>query len=240
MNKIEKTQKSAIEDAAVIMADSIAAGRWVHTFGCGHATIPVEEMYPRIGGFVGFHPLIELSLTFFTRIVGEMGINQFLFLERAEGFGREIMKSYAFDPRDSMWLFSHSGINQVNIDIALDAKQKGMKIVAVSSVEGYSSVKSRHSSGKKLTDIADVVIDSCVPAQDASVDVKNHQDKIGPVSTIAFVTVVWMVITSVAEKLVERGIRLHIHPSHNVPGDTTARERLDAALAEYKRRVTGV
>ncbi len=240
MNKIVQTQKSVIEEAAIIMADSIAAGRWVHTFGCGHATIPVEEMYPRIGGFVGFHPIIELSLTFFTRIVGEMGINQFLFLERAEGFGREIMKSYSFDHRDSLWLFSHSGINQVNIDIALEAKQKGMKIVAVSSVEGYRSVKSRHSSGKKLTDIADVVIDSCVPAQDASVEVKNHQDKIGPVSTIAFVTVVWMVITSVAEKLVERGIRLHIHPSHNVPGDTTARERLDAALAEYKRRVTGV
>ena len=66
------------------MADSIAADRWVHTFGCGHATIPVEEMYPRIGGFVGFHPIIELPLTFFTRITGEMGVHQFLFLEREE------------------------------------------------------------------------------------------------------------------------------------------------------------
>ncbi len=125
MNRIAETQKKAIDQAATIMADSIAAGRWVHTFGCGHATIPVEEMYPRIGGYVGFHPIIELSLTFFTRIVGEMGINQFLFLERTEGFGKEIMKSYDFDPRDSMWLFSHSGINQVNIDIALEAKKKG-------------------------------------------------------------------------------------------------------------------
>ncbi len=101
-------------------------------------------------------------------------------------------------------------------------------------------VKSRHSSGKKLTEIADVVIDSCVPAQDASVNVKNHQDKIGPVSTIGFVTVVWMVIANVAEKLVDRGVKLYIHPSHNVPGDTTARDRLDEALAEYKRRITGV
>ena len=240
MDRIAQTQNIAIDKAASVMADSIAAGRWVHTFGCGHATIPVEEMYPRIGGFVGFHPMVELSLTFFTRIVGEMGIHQFLFLERAEGFGREIMKSYNFDPRDSVWLFSHSGINQVNIDIALEARQKGMKIVVVSSVDGYKKVKSRHSSGKKLTDIADVVIDSCVPAQDASVSLKNHQDKIGPVSTIAFVTVVWLVITSVAEKLIDRGVKLHIHPSHNVPGDTTARERLDDALAEYKRRITGV
>jgi uncharacterized phosphosugar-binding protein len=240
MNQIAETQKTAIDQAAAIMADSIAAGRWVHTFGCGHATIPVEEMYPRIGGFVGFHPIIELSLTFFTRIVGEMGINQFLFLERAEGFGKEIMKSYDFDPRDSMWFFSHSGINQVNIDMAIEAKKLGMKIIAVSSVEGYREVKTRHSSGSKLIDIADVVIDSCVPAQDASVSVENHRDKIGPVSTIGFVTVVWMVIASVAEQLVERGEKLYIHPSHNVPGDTTARDRLDDALAEYKRRITGV
>src|SRR3990170_624163 len=94
MSRIEETQMENMYKAAEIMADSIEAGRWVHTFGCGHATIPVEEMYPRIGGFVGFHHMIELPLTFFTNIVGEMGIHQFLFLERAEGYGVEIMKGY--------------------------------------------------------------------------------------------------------------------------------------------------
>jgi uncharacterized phosphosugar-binding protein len=240
MDKITQTQSENINNAALIMADSIAAERWVHTFGCGHATLPVEEMYPRIGGFVGFHPMIEVPLTFFTHIVGEMGIHQFLFLERAEGFGNEIMKSYNFDPRDSMWLFSHSGINQVNIDIALKAKEIGMKVITVSCVEGYKDVDSRHSSGKKLVDISDIVIDTCVPSQDASVELKNHRDRIGPVSTIAFVTVVWMVICNVADILVERGLKLYIHPSHNVPGDTTARERLSEALAMYKKRVAGV
>ena len=88
MDRIQETQTANIRRAAEAMADSIAAGRWVHTFGCGHATIPVEEMYPRIGGFVGFHPMVELPLTFFTRIVGEMGVHQFLFLERAEGLRR--------------------------------------------------------------------------------------------------------------------------------------------------------
>src|SRR5512133_4000288 len=94
MDMIEKSQMENIKKAATVMADSIEAGRWVHTFGCGHATIPVEEMYPRIGGFVGFHPIVELPLTFFTRITGEMGVHQFLFLERAEGYGDAIMKSY--------------------------------------------------------------------------------------------------------------------------------------------------
>src|SRR3954466_15722942 len=119
LDDIESTQLPAIQRAASLMADSIAKGRWVHTFGCGHATIPVEEMYPRIGGFVGFHPMIELPLSFFTRITGEMGVHQFVFLERVEGYGTQIMKGYNFDPQDTMWLFSHSGINNVNIDVAL-------------------------------------------------------------------------------------------------------------------------
>ena len=97
MEQIESTQMQNIREAATAMADTIQAGRWVHTFGCGHATLPVEEMYPRIGGFVGFHPMIELPLTFFTRITGEMGIHQFLYLERAEGYGVEIMKGAGFN-----------------------------------------------------------------------------------------------------------------------------------------------
>jgi uncharacterized phosphosugar-binding protein len=238
LDDIEKTQLPAIREAAELMADSIAAERWVHTFGCGHATIPVEEMYPRIGGFVGFHPIVELPLTFFTRVTGEMGIHQFLFLERAEGYGNAIMKSYTFDKRDTMWIFSHTGINNVNIDVALRAKELGMKVVATGSASQVSV--SRHASGRTLFEIADVVIDSRVPAGDSSVALKNHIDNVGPVSTMAFTAVVWMTITTVAEILSERGVKLFIHPSHNVPGDTTARERLDQALAEYKRRIAGV
>ena len=240
MSRIEETQLEKIQEAAKVMADSIEAGRWVHTFGCGHATIPVEEMYPRIGGFVGFHPIVELPLTFFTRITGEMGVHQFVFLERVEGYGVEIMKGYNFDPRDTMWLFSHTGINNVNIDVALEAKKRGMKVIAYGSAAAAQGKISRHSTGKTIFDIADIVVDSCAPIVDASVDLKNHQDKVGPVSTMAFVTCVWMTVTTVAEILADRGVKLFIHPSHNVPGDTTAKQRLDNALAEYKKRVAGV
>lgn len=240
MNKIEETQMENIQAAAGVMADSIECGRWVHTFGCGHATLPIEEMYPRIGGFVGFHPMIELPLSFFTKITGEMGVHQFLFLERVEGYGVSIMKSYNFDKRDTMWLFSHSGINNVNIDIAIEAKRKEMKVVVFGSASEAKGKQTRHSSGKNIFDLADIVVDSCAPLADASVALKNHQDKIGPVSTMAFVTAVWMTITTVAEILAERGVKLFIHPSHNVPGDGTPKVRLDEALSEYKRRIAGV
>lgn len=240
MDRIEATQTDAIRRAAEKMADSIEAGRWVHTFGCGHATIPVEEMYPRIGGFVGFHPMVELPLTFFTRITGEMGVHQFVFLERVEGYGVEIMKGYDFDLRDTMWIFSHSGINNVNIDVALEARKRGMTVIAYGSAAEAKGKQTRHSCGKTIFDLADIVVDTCAPAGDSSVPLKGHVDKVGPVSTMAFVTTVWMTVTTVAEILADRGVKLFIHPSHNVPGDTTAKERLDAALAEYKRRVAGV
>lgn len=240
MSRIEETQIDNITKSAEIMADTIECNRWVHTFGCGHATLPIEEMYPRIGGFVGFHPMIELPLTFFTRITGEMGVHQFVFLERVEGYGREIMKGYDFDKRDIMWLFSHSGINNVNIDIALDAREKGMKVIVFGAAAAAEGKKTRHSCGKTIFELADVVVDTCAPLEDASVPLINHMDKIGPVSTMAFVTCVWMTITTVAEILAGRGVKLYIHPSHNVPGDNTAKLRLDEALAEYKRRIAGV
>jgi len=240
MERIENTQLENIQKAAGIMANSIESGRWVHTFGCGHATLPIEEMYPRIGGFVGFHPMIELPLSFFTRITGEMGVHQFVFLERVEGYGVEIMKGYNFDRRDTMWLFSHSGINNVNIDIALESKKKGMTVIAYGAASAAKEKQTRHSSGKTISDVADIIVDTCAPAEDASVVLKDHQDKIGPVSTMAFVTTVWMTITTIAEILSERGVKLFIHPSHNVPGDDTARSRLEEALAEYKKRVAGV
>ncbi len=236
MDNIESTQLENIKKAATVMADSIEAGRWVHTFGCGHATIPVEEMYPRIGGFVGFHPIIELPLSFFTHIVGDMGIHQFLFLERTEGYGQEIMKSYDFNEKDCMWIFSHSGINNLNIDVALEAKRRGMKVIVYGSAAASKAKKTRHSSGKSLFEVADLVVDSCAPLEDASVSLKKHVDKVGPVSTLAFVTTVWLTITTVAEILEERGVKMYIHPSHNA-GDNTAMDRLNEALDRYKKKV---
>src|SRR5690606_40535235 len=97
---------------------------------------------------------------------------------------------HTFDKRDTMWLFSHSGINNVNIDVALEAKKQGMKVIAFGSAAEAKGKQTRHSSGKNIFEIADLVVDTCAPAGDASVPLKNHQDKIGTVSTMAFVTCV--------------------------------------------------
>jgi uncharacterized phosphosugar-binding protein len=115
-----------------------------------------------------------------------------------------------------------------------------MKVIVFGSAAEAKDKKSRHSSGKTLFDLADIVVDTCVPVVDASVPLKNHFDKVGPVSTMGFITAVWMTVTTVAEILADRGVKLYIHPSHNVPGDTTAHDRLEEALGEYKKRIKGV
>jgi uncharacterized phosphosugar-binding protein len=115
-----------------------------------------------------------------------------------------------------------------------------MKVIAYGSAAEAKGKQTRHSSGKSIFDIADIIVDTCAPIGDACVPLKNHKDKVGPVSTMAFVTCVWMTVCTVAEILADRGVKLYINPSHNVPGDTTAKQRLDEALAEYKRRIAGV
>jgi uncharacterized phosphosugar-binding protein len=135
-----------------------------------------------------------------------------------------------------MWIFSHSGINNLNIDVAMEAKRRGMKVIVYGSAAASKAKKTRHSSGKSLFEVADLVVDSCAPLEDASVPLKKHIDKVGPVSTLAFVTTVWLTITTVAEILEERGVKLYIHPSHNA-GDNTAMDRLNEALDRYKKKV---
>ena len=122
----------------------------------------------------------------------------------------------------------------MNIDIALESKKRGMKVIVYGAASAAEGKKTRHSCGKTIFEIADIVVDTCAPLEDASVPLRNHKDKIGPVSTMAFVPCVWMTITTVAEILADKGVKLYIHPSYNVPGDTNARERLEEALAEYK------
>ena len=146
-------------------------------------------------------------------------------------------KHWKFEKDDLMWIFTHTGINACVIDVANEAHKRGMKVIVCGSASRTGDKVPRHSCGKNLFQIADYVIDTCCPLEDASVPLKNHFDKIGPLSTMASVTCVWMIITTVCEILADRGVKLHINPSHNVPGDTTAHERLDAAIEAYRDSV---
>lgn len=241
LEQIDRTQAAPIAQAAEIMAESIAADGLVHMFGAGHSALPVAEAYPKCGNIVGFHPIVELALMNFTNVVGSNGIAQFTFLERAEGYGRAILESHILNPQDVMLVISQSGINPLVMDIALGARERGLKVVALTSVSQCRQSPTRHSSGKRLIEAADVVIDNCVPFGDVMVQVEGADEPMGPVSTLAAIAIVNTLVVEVARALIRRGQQPIVNPTLNAPGGgAAAEERMQRALREYRRRTQRV
>lgn len=230
-----RDQVATIGRAAELCADRIAAGGLVHCFGTGHSRIPVEELFPRHGSFVGFHEIVELSLTFHNQVVGANGQRQAMWLEKIEGFGEVILRNFNFGPNDAMLIFSNSGVNAVVIDIALGARSRGMPVIACLSAEHCSFTAPKHSSGKKLTDLADIVIDNGSPAGDAMVRIDGLDDPVAPGSTLGYAAVVNALKAQVADGLVKRGQPPLILSSSYFIGDL-APARFDACYDDYARR----
>lgn len=237
LQDIKASQLPAIRVAAHICADAIAAGGLAHLFGTGHSRIPVEEIYPRHGSFPGFHPIIELSLTNHTQVVGNNGQRQAMFLEKLEGFGEVILRNFVFGANDCMLIFSNSGVNGVVIDVALGAKARGMKVIAVVSLAHCLGSPIKHSSGKRLPDIADVTIDNCSPLGDAMVTVDGLAEPVGPGSSVGYVTVVNMLKCLVAEELTARGQPPLVLTSSTLIGSKASAELFDRSYDEFRARI---
>ncbi|MCC6613774.1 MAG: SIS domain-containing protein [Anaerolineae bacterium] len=237
LHRIRDTQLDAIGQAAKIFANTIASDALVHMFATGHSRVFLEEMFPRYGSFPGFHPIVELSLTFHNQVVGANGQRQALFIEHLEGFAATILRNFVIAPPDSFLIFSNSGVNETIVDMAVEVKKRNLPLVAVTSVEHTTNAKPRHSSGKKLMDLADVVIDSCVPSGDAVVKIDGMDDPVGPASTIAMAAITNLIKVTVAEELVAKGVKLPVITSSVFIGSEASAKRFDDAYDEYRRRM---
>ena len=174
LQRIEATQADALSEASALCAEAIAAGGLAHAFGTGHSRIPVEELFPRYGSFPGFNPLVELSMTFHTQVVGPNGQRQAMYIERVEGLAEQILANLALAPPDVMIVFSAGGLTAVPIEIAQGARARGLPVIAVTSVAQSLAGEPGHASGTRLLENADVVIDVCTPPADAMV----HLDRL--------------------------------------------------------------
>src|SRR3984893_18341515 len=134
LQKIQRTQVGPIESASQICAEAIGDGGLVHLFGTGHSRIPVEEMFPRYGSYPGFHPIVELSMTFHTQVVGANGQRQAMFIERMPGLAEVILSNFRFAPKDALIVFSASGLGAVVVEMARGARRRGLPVIAVTSV----------------------------------------------------------------------------------------------------------
>ena len=233
-------QNSELDRAAELCADAIGGDGMVHLFGTGHSRMAVEEMFPRYGSYPGFHPIVELSMTFHTQVVGANGQRQAMFIERTEGLGEVILRNFDLRPPDAMMVFSAGGLGAVPIEVARGARERGLAVIAITSVAATEAGESTHSSGSRLRDHADVVLDLCTPPADALVTIDGLDTPVGPGSTIAAVALANEVKVRTAEKLVERGCMPPVLTSPAVVGAEESRRLFDAAYAEHARRAARV
>ncbi len=229
VTRIRDTQSGAIRRAAEACADSIGSGNLVRTFGTGHGGIPALEAFPRSGSLVGFQAIVELPIALLHHVWGDMGVPQYRFLHRQEGYGTAILEAHQLDPADTVILFSHSGINAVILDMALAAKDLGVTVVAVTSRPHSEAVQPRHSSGLHLYEVADIVIDTGAPLGDACVEIDGLSDPV--------VAIMQAIISETAAVMVERGQHPHVEVNLNLPREGSAREQNNAGYAELRRRL---
>ncbi len=230
-------QQNAILQAADWFAESILAERMVHLFGSGHSRILVEEMWPRYGSFPGFNPIVELSLSFHNLVVGANGQRQAMFLENVSGLAERILRNFDITPQDSALVVSSSGCNLVPVEMAAGFKARGVKVVAVLSARHSQASRSQHPEGKKLSDFADLVLDTGAPVGDAMVRIPGLETPVAPGSTVGGCLLVNAIKAEVAARLTAAGRPPRVLTASAVVGTERATALFESAYDEHGRRM---
>ncbi len=226
---------AALDQASGAFADTLANGGLVHLFGSGHSVLPCQEAFPRYGSFIGFNPLTDPRLMWHD-VLGTGGVRELLWLERTEHYIDVFLAHEPLNSGDCLIVYSHSGRNAAGIDAALYAKERGLFVVAVSCGAMLAQAAS-HSSGKRLADVADVLIDTKAPVEDAVVPVDGWSRPVSGTSTVLAMILTHELIARTAVNLSGRGIELPTFASPTVPGVTLG--DTDLVYAKYRERMLG-
>jgi uncharacterized phosphosugar-binding protein len=237
LQTVAATQAEAIETASQWSAEAIAADGLVHLFGTGHSRIPVEEMFPRYGSYPGFNPIVELSMTFHTQVVGANGQRQAMYIERMPGLAEVILDNFEFGPRDVVMVFSAGGTTAVPVEFARGTRSRGLRVIAVTSVQQSMSAGVDPTVGSRLLDEADLVIDLCTPHADAMIDIDGLDTPVGPGSTVSAVAIVNSIKVRTAQLLTELGAMPPVLTRGSVVGPERSKVLFDEAYREHARRL---
>ncbi len=232
-----EAQEEKIAQAAEWFAGSILAGRVVHVFGSGHSRIMVEEMWPRYGSFPGFNPIVELSLTYHNNVVGANGQRQAMFLENVPGLAERILRNFGVDGKDTALVISSSGCNIVPIEMAEEFRKRGIKVVAVVTTEHLQASQSKRSDGKKLTDFADLILDTGAPAGDSMITIAGLETPVSPGSTVGGVMIINSLKAELARLLTEAGRPPKVLTAGAIVGNEKAKELFESAYDEHAHRM---
>lgn len=212
LNNTIETQCENIEKAANLVSESCLNGGRFYVFGSGHSHMVAEEIYIRAGGLAYVKAILSPEL-----MLHEMP-NKSTYLERLDGYSAAMLNLYKVDANDTLMIISNSGRNSVPVEMALEAKKRGTKVIALTSLTHSMQTTSRHTSGKKLYEVADVVIDNGAPKGDAAYEIEGLDTPTGPTSDAIGVTIAQALIAQVIDNLVKAGKTPPVFKSSNVDG----------------------
>lgn len=222
VDEIERTEMDAIEQAAQLFADAVMKGGIIQAFGSGHSNAGALEITHRAGGLIP------------TKNIKEPADGAY---ESVEGVGSIFVKKVDIREEDVVVIISNSGRNPLPIELALGAKEKGAKIIAVTSVEASKRLVSRHSSGKNLYQVADVVLDNKIIEGDSTIKVEGLDTRVCGMSTITTATLLQAVTLRAVEIMLESGYNPPIYKSQNIDGGREYNESLEEKYLHRLHRI---
>lgn len=230
LTRIRDEENENLEKAAGIISDAIENGKRVFGFGCTHSSLPIQDLVYRAGGLILVNPIYGPGIDSLNVRPAKMTSA----FERLEGYANILLNNYPIEEGDVLILVSVSGRNAVPVEMAKFAQERGIKVIGLTSLEYTNNVESRHPSGKKMYEFADVVLDNKVPKGDAMVGVEGFPVKFTPASGVTSIALLHSLMTIVIEKLLDRGIDPPITIAANVDGSA---EHNDRIWKEYGDRI---
>jgi uncharacterized phosphosugar-binding protein len=231
LDVIERTQAQPLARAAEAVFTSLRGGGVLHVFGSGHSHAVAGEAFHRAGGLVPVNLIQEVFLTPLTP-PGLSGR-----LERLPGLAAAILEQHDLRPGEVLMVVSNSGINGVPVEVALEGKARGLTILALTSTRHSRAVPSRHGGGKRLMEVADIVLDTCGEPGDAAVAYEGLPERVAPTSLLAGSYLVNSLVCRVIERYLAERLSPPIYVSANVPGGDEHNRMLEA---KYRPRIRGL
>ena len=227
VERIEKEELEEIKVAAEKISSTISSDGLVHVLGTGHSHILAEEVFGRAGGFAPVNALLDQGLMLHNGI-------KYSTFEKMEGYGEALWNYYNISEDDVIIIISNSGVNAVPVEMALESVKEGTFTVAITSMAYTKFLDTAHPSGKKLYQIADLVIDNKGVPGDAALEVDGLPQKVGPTSTISGAVILNTIFARTAEIMVQDGEKPPVFKSSNLEGADSHNEKL---FDRYKNRV---
>ncbi|MCS7248971.1 MAG: SIS domain-containing protein [Anaerolineales bacterium] len=227
LQQAEQSQSENVYKAAQLTAQRLIAGNILHVFGTGHSHILAEEIFFRAGGLVQVNAILDPALML------HLSASKSTDLERLQNYARIVLERYDLQEGDVLLVVSNSGRNAVPIEAALYGKEHGLHVIAMTSAAAYAALPSRHPSGKKLADVADIVIDTCVPEGDASLSLPGLEQRFGPLSTILGATLIQALVCATIEEM----LRHQVQPKVLISANVDSGQDHAALFQEYRRRI---